>query len=61
MSHKIIMDKARKALESDALRYAKDSKKTSSQVKKKHDAVEKKEAMSAAKDLKKRAKSAHEY
>jgi hypothetical protein len=44
MSHKKIMKKAEKALEKDA----------------KHYKVEEKEAKSAAKDLKKRVKKAHE-
>lgn len=45
----------------DAKHYAKDEKMTASKVTKKHDKVEKKEAVSAAKDLKKRVKKAHEY
>lgn len=44
MSHKKIMKKAEKALEKDA----------------KHYKIEEKEAKSAAKDLKKRVKKAHE-
>jgi hypothetical protein len=55
------MNKAAKALEKDASHYCKDAKKTKSKIKKKHDMFEEKEAKSAAKDMKKRAKKAHEY
>jgi hypothetical protein len=58
--HKKIMEKCSKKLEADAKHYAKEEK-SSHGKKKKHEMVEKKEAMSAAKDMKKRAKSAHEY
>lgn len=58
--HKKIMAKAAKALEKDAVHYSKESKRDTG-TKKKHELVERKEAKSAAKDLKKRAKSAHEY
>jgi len=63
MSHKKIMEKASKALAKDAKHYVKEEK----QDKKKglaskltHHKVEEKEAKSASKDLKKRAKKAHE-
>lgn len=59
--HKKIMSKAAKALTKDAAHYAKEAKSAKSPVKKKHEKVERKEAMSAAKDLKKRVKKAHEY
>jgi len=59
--HKKIMEKASKKLMADAKHYEKDEKKTKSKVKKKHDEVEKKEAISAARDLKHRAKKSHEY
>lgn len=59
--HKKIMEKCSKKLMKDAEHYKKDEKKTKSPLKKKHDKVEKKEAMSAAKDLKMRSKKAHEY
>jgi hypothetical protein len=58
--HKKIMQKAAKALKKDAAHYAKEAK-SEKGVKKKHELVEKKEAKSAAKDLTKRAKKAHEY
>lgn len=58
--HKKIMQKASKALKKDAMHYEKEAKMDKG-VKKKHDMVEKKEACSAAKDMKKRAKKAHEY
>lgn len=60
MSHKKIMKKAASKLMKDAARYAKEEKHTKSKVKKRKEAVERKEALSAAKDLKKRAKKAHE-
>lgn len=59
--HKKIMKKAATALLKDAKHYASDAKHAHSSTKKKHDKVEMKEAVSAAKDLKKRAKKAHEY
>lgn len=55
------MERAAKALTKDAAHYTKDAKMTTSKTKKKHDLVERKEACSAAKDMKKRAKKAHEY
>ena len=61
MIHKKIMEKCSEKLMKDAKHYAKDEKKTKSPVKKSHDKVEKREAVSAAKDLKKRAKKAHEF
>jgi hypothetical protein len=60
MVHKKIMEKASKALEKDASHYAKKAKHAHG-IKKKHEMIEEREAKSAAKDLKKRAKSAHEY
>jgi len=57
--HKRIMEKASKALKKDAAHYEKEAK-TATGPKKKHELVEKKEAASASKDLKKRAKKAHE-
>lgn len=62
--HKKIMKKAAKALEKDAKHYAKEAKhekKAGHKGKAKHEIVEKREASSAAKDLKKRARKAHEY
>ncbi len=59
--HKKIMAGAAKALSKDAKKYEKEEKHAPTKTVKKHEMVEKKEAMSAAKDMKKRAKSAHEY
>ena len=59
--HKKIMGKAAKELMKDAAHYAKDEKKTYSKTKKKHDAIERKEALAGAKVMKVRAKKAHEY
>lgn len=59
--HKKIMTKAAEALDKDAKHYEHEMKHTKSKTKKKHEAVEKKEAKSASVDLKKRAKKAHEY
>lgn len=53
------MEKASKALKKDASHYAAEAKHEKGQ-KKKHELVEKKEALSASKDLNKRAKKAHE-
>ena len=58
--HKKIMRKCAKALDKDAGHYAKKAKHAHG-VKKKHDLVEMHEAKSAAKDMKKRARKAHEY
>ena len=58
--HKKIMEKAAKALSKDAMHYAKEAK-SAKGVKKKHEMTEKKEAKNASKDLKLRAKKAHEY
>lgn len=55
------MSKAAKSLEKDAKHYKKEEKMAKSPMKKKHEKVEMKEALSAAKDLKKRSKCAHEY
>lgn len=58
--HKRIMSKAAKELFKDAMSYKKKAKHTHG-IKKKHEKTEMKEAMSAAKDMKKRSKKAHEY
>ncbi len=55
------MEKASKALEKDASHYAKEATRAKTATKKKQELIEKKEAQSAAIDLKKRAKKAHEY
>lgn len=54
------MTKSAKALKKDAEGYAKKAKKDTG-IKKKHDLVEKREALAGSKDMKKRAKKAHEY
>jgi hypothetical protein len=57
------MKKAAKALDKDAKHYSKEivsAKKAGHKKEVKHEMVEKKEAKSASKDLKKRAKKAHE-
>lgn len=59
--HKKTMKKCASKLMKDAKHYEKESKKSNSSVKKIHDNTEKKEALAASKDLKKRAKKAHEY
>ena len=58
--HKKIMQKCSEKLEKDAKGYRKKAKYATG-TKKAHEKVEEKEAASAAKDLKKRAKKAHEY
>ena len=58
--HKKIMQKAAKALEKDAKHYKAEEKHVKG-AKKAHEEIERREAMSASKDLKKRAKKAHEY
>lgn len=60
MSHKRIMQKASKDLKKDAKKY-KEKMNHEHGVKKKHEKVEMKEAMSASKSMKKRALKAHEY
>lgn len=60
MTHVKIMEKASKALTKDAKHYKKEASHAKG-TKKKHEMVEMHEAASAAKDLKKRAKKAHEY
>lgn len=60
MVHKKIMKKCAGKLMKDAKHYSKEAA-HSKGTKKKHEKVEEKEARSAAKDLKKRARSAHEY
>ncbi len=59
MTHVKIMKKAAKKLDADAKHYTKEAKHEKG-TKKKHELVERKEAMSASKDLKKRVKTAHE-
>lgn len=59
--HKKILKKTIKQLEIDAKKYANESKHAKSPKKRQQEKVEEKEALSAAKDLKKRAKKAHEY
>lgn len=58
--HKKIEEKAAKALEKDASHYVVKAKHAKGE-KKKEAKIEAHEAKSAAKDLKKRAKKAHEY
>lgn len=58
--HKAIMKKAAKALTKDAKHYAKEAAHAKGS-KRKYEKIEQKEAASAAKDLKRRAKKAHEY
>jgi hypothetical protein len=58
--HKKIMQKAAKSLDKDAAHYA-DEAKHSKGKHKKEEMIERKEAKSAAKDLKKRIKHSHEY
>lgn len=60
MSHVKIMKKAANELEKDAKKYDEKSKHDKGK-KKKHEIIEEREAKSAAKAMKKRAKSAHEY
>ena len=55
------MEKCSRALAEDAAHYKEKEKHTKTKTKKKHEEVERKEAYSASKDLKKRAKKAHEY
>lgn len=54
------MRRAAKALEKDARHYAVKAKHAKGK-KKRHEMIEEREAESAAKDLKKRAKRAHEF
>lgn len=54
------MERASKALNKDASKYAKEAKHATGKHKK-EELIERKEAKSAAKDLKSRAKRAHEY
>jgi len=60
MTHKHIMEKASKALKKDAKHYSEEMKHDKG-IKKKHDRVEMKEALSAAQAMKKRARKSHEY
>jgi hypothetical protein len=59
--HKKIELKAAKALKKDEAHYHKKVRTAKNPTKKKHAMIEEKEAKSAAKDLSKRAKKAHEY
>jgi len=59
--HKKIEMKASKALKADAEKYAKEAKHAKSPTKKKHEHIEEKEARSASRMLKAKAKKAHEY
>ena len=61
MSHKKIEMKAARALEKDAEGYKKKATAAKKPLKKKHEHIEEKEARGAAKMLRKKAKSAHEY
>ena len=54
------MEKASKALAKDAKHYSKEAVQAKGKHKK-EELVERKEALSASKDLKNRAKKAHEY
>ncbi len=58
--HRKIMKEAAKKLSADAKHY-KSEMKHESGTKKKHEKIEMKEALSASKDMKRRAKKAHEY
>lgn len=59
--HSKIMKKAASDLKKDASHYKQEMKKAKTDLKKKHERTEMKEALSASKDMKKRAKAAHEY
>lgn len=61
MSHKKIEMRAAKALEKDADKYKKKASTAKLPLKKKHEHIEEKEARSAARMLKQKAKKAHEY
>jgi len=58
--HKKIMEKCAVKLDKDAKKYSRKAKYAKG-VKLAHEKTEEKEAKSAAKDMKKRAKKAHEY
>jgi hypothetical protein len=60
LMHKKIEMKAAKALAKDADKYHAKAK-SAKGIKKKHEKVEEKEARSASRDMKARAKKAHEY
>lgn len=60
MTHKKIMKKCAAKLEKDAAHYTKEAKEAKTKKKKKHEMREKHEAKSAATDLRKRVKNAHE-
>ena len=59
--HKKIEMKAAAALKKDADKYAKEASKAKSPEKKKHEKIEEREARSASRMLKSKAKKAHEY
>ncbi len=59
--HKKIEQRAAKALEKDANKYKREASKAKSPMKKKHEHIEEKEARSASRMLKAKAKKAHEY
>ncbi len=61
MSHAKIEKKAAKALDKDADKYKKEAAHAKTPIKAKHERIEEKEARSASRDLKLRAKKAHEY
>jgi hypothetical protein len=61
MSHKKIEMKCAKALDKDAKNYKSEASKEKSPMKKKHEQIEEKEARSASRMLKAKAKKAHEY
>ncbi len=61
MSHKKIEIKASKALKKDADRYKEKAAHAKTPIKAKHERIEEKEARAASRDLKKRARKAHEY
>lgn len=58
--HKKIMARAATALKKDAEKYAKEAKHAKGKHKK-EELIERKEALSASKDMAKRSKKAHEY
>lgn len=60
MVHKKIMERAASALKKDAEKYSKEAKHAKGKHKK-EEMIERKEALSASRDLKKRARKAHEY
>jgi len=59
--HKKIASKCSKKLMEDAEHYESRAHKTKSKTQKKHDLIERKEALSAAREMKKRSQKMHEY